>query len=161
MNRQEKTVSVHTKLLRKRDGKLCCPTVLRVNIIDQIARAIAPERCNRGRRWLNTIGNSITGAKQLNMKGLANMLSREYVRYQDNRANRVYAKAVYRKIREIFWDFGGNFGEIMHEIDCLNGLGQVGSTVLDKKFKLCRKVYDVERRKFAKSNPDSLLTLTV
>lgn len=152
-NPWQKRILIQKRLLRRRGDKLCCPTLLKVTIIHEIAHAIATWRCNHGRRWLDIIGDCGGRAEDLDMRKLSNLLLLEFFRYVGSRGDRIYAKPVYTKIRELLWERpDSSFEEIMRNIDYMAGMDAVpGYTFVDKKFKLCRRVYDVEKRKISKS----------
>ena len=146
-------IFIHNHLLRRREGKLRCPTLLRLTIIHELAHAVLPKHCNHGRRWLAIMDDCLKRADQLNMRKLGNILSLECERYFFRNAGRIYAEAVYSRIREFAQKRPDlTFEKIIQYLDYQAGVATVaGNTVIDKKFKLCRRVYDVEKRKISKS----------
>lgn len=151
--RKLKKIFIHNHLLDRRDGKLRRPTLLRLTIIHEVAHAVLPKHCNHGRRWIAIMDDCVKRADQLNMRKLGNILSLECERYLCRNAGRIYAEAVYARIRELAQKRPNlTFEKIIQYLDYMAGVATVaGNTVLDKKFKLCRKVYEVEKRKISKS----------
>ena len=148
-------ILVYNHLLWRREGKLENPLELTTTIIHEAAHAVLPKPGNHGKRWRCEIAECCDRAKEMRMTSLYKRLREESSVYILTKGGRVTAKWVYSTIKELLKkDRTATFENIMNQIDYIVGKAQLdtsGVTFLDKKFKLCRRVYDAEKRKMLRS----------
>ena len=148
-------ILVYNHLLWRGEGKLENPLELTTTIIHEAAHAVLPKPGNHGKRWRCEIAECCDRAKEMRMTSLYKRLREESWIYIVSEGGRVTAKLVYAKIKELLQkNRTDTFENIMRRIDYMAGKAQPDpstDTVLDKKFKLCRRVYDAEKRKMLRS----------